>query len=571
LAITTLPTAGWVTKVTVTGNTLHSRSNVIRMTDSTAGNQCNGNYNWIRINATAGNQWQNFQLKWDLWDASRSFADTWMFYGDSITSNISLVKQTSYDNSFAQQINAWNSSYYPSVEDGGMGGWTAQAYLADATTVDGSGDDSPWLPDTPAHFVALSLGTNDCNSGMQANYYKNMTGLVDAAMTDPAKPSDPYVANRVVIIPTLPASPVLRSGTNTVLMWNSSSSSFKSTRVSGNGQGPYCNGIIQQVISAEQAKWGANRVLAGPDLWVATSDPSVHWNDNIHPYSDAKGNGVLRAAWVQWAEANIFGASSPAPVNTGAPSVTGTAQQGQTSTAAAGSWSNGPTSYAFQWQDCAASQCANITGATNPTYTAQASDVGDALDVVVTARNPGGSASATSAETQTVAAASGASSGLSRISVSGTHYVTGSGQTVELRGVLRNGPEYACQQGFGMTDGPTGDAEFAPMASWKINSVFLGLDEQCWLGVNGVKPQYAGQNYINFVKSEVVSAEKYGIYPVIGFFTGDPAADTPNWYDGSNGQPPLADNDHTPLFWEEVAKTFKGGSESDLPLGRGAA
>jgi hypothetical protein len=141
--------------------------------------------------------------------------------------------------------------------------------------------------------------------------------------------------------------------------------------------------------------------------------------------------------------------------------------------------------------------------------------------------------------------------------VVGNHLVSASGESVVLHGVLRNGPEYACQQGFGMTDGPSGDSELAPMVTWKLNSVFLGLDEQCWLGVNGVKPQYSGQNYIDWVKSEVASAERHGIYPVIGFFTGDPGTDTPNWYDGSNGQPPLADNDHTPLFWEEVADAFK--------------
>jgi hypothetical protein len=155
-----------------------------------------------------------------------------------------------------------------------------------------------------------------------------------------------------------------------------------------------------------------------------------------------------------------------------------------------------------------------------------------------------------------VSASSG--TGLSPLHVAGNTLQNTSGQSVLLHGALRNGPEYACQQGWGLTDGPTGDAEFAPMASWKINSVYLGLDEQCWLGVNGVPAQYAGQNYINFVKAEVASAESHGIYPVVGLFTGDPGTDTPNWNDGSNGQPPLADNDHTPLFWEELANTFKG-------------
>jgi hypothetical protein len=300
LAVPSMPTTGWVTEATVTANTLRSRSHVVNMTDTTPGNQCNGNYNWIRINVTAGQpgqySWKNFQLKWDIWDASQNMGDTWMVYGDSITANIGQDKQTPYDNTFGQDINAWNPSYYPSFENGGMGGWTAARYLTDATTTDGTGDSSPWLPKTPAHFLILALGTNDCNGGLEAGFSKAMTGLVDAAMA--AQPG------RVVIIPTMPASPDLRSGTNSVLMWNGSS--FASTSLAGNGEGPICNQVIHQVVSTEQAKYGASRVLAGPDLWNDTIAPTTHWDDGLHPYADAMGDGILRSAWVQWAETNVF-------------------------------------------------------------------------------------------------------------------------------------------------------------------------------------------------------------------------------------------------------------------------
>ena len=92
------------------------------------------------------------------------------------------------------------------------------------------------------------------------------------------------------------------------------------------------------------------------------------------------------------------------PVNTVAPAISGTAQQGQMLTASNGSWTNSPSSYGYQWQDCSSS-CSNIGGATGSSYTLQSSDVGDTIDVVVTATNGGGSASATSAQTQTVTAA----------------------------------------------------------------------------------------------------------------------------------------------------------------------
>jgi hypothetical protein len=110
----------------------------------------------------------------------------------------------------------------------------------------------------------------------------------------------------VVIIPTLPASPVLQQGTNTVTEGNGSS--FSQTQVTGNGQGPACNSIIQQVLSAKQSQYGASHVMAGPDLWGDTVGPNTHWSsDGLHPYGDTQGIGVLRSAWVKWAETNIFG------------------------------------------------------------------------------------------------------------------------------------------------------------------------------------------------------------------------------------------------------------------------
>jgi endoglucanase len=144
--------------------------------------------------------------------------------------------------------------------------------------------------------------------------------------------------------------------------------------------------------------------------------------------------------------------------------------------------------------------------------------------------------------------------------VSGNRLVNASGHAVRLHGVDRSGTEYACEQNLGMTDGPSGSPEFGPMTSWKINSVFIGLNEDCWLAINGVPTRYAGRNYINFVKSEVVSAERHGMYPVIGFFWGASGRTL------ATGQPPMPDNDHTPLFWEEVANTFKGDRNVMLRL-----
>ena len=95
-----------------------------------------------------------------------------------------------------------------------------------------------------------------------------------------------------------------------------------------------------------------------------------------------------------------------APSNSTAPAISGQAVQGQTLSTTNGSWTNSPTSYAYQWQDCDSSgaNCASISGATSSSYTLVSGDVGHTLRVVVTATNGGGSTAASSAQTAVVVA-----------------------------------------------------------------------------------------------------------------------------------------------------------------------
>jgi hypothetical protein len=93
------------------------------------------------------------------------------------------------------------------------------------------------------------------------------------------------------------------------------------------------------------------------------------------------------------------------PVNTSAPTISGTARDGQTLTADAGTWSGSqPISFAYQWRRCdgAGANCANVAGATGSTYVLVSADVGSTLRVAVTASNVAGSSAATSAQTAAV-------------------------------------------------------------------------------------------------------------------------------------------------------------------------
>jgi hypothetical protein len=103
--------------------------------------------------------------------------------------------------------------------------------------------------------------------------------------------------------------------------------------------------------------------------------------------------------------------SALVPANTQAPSISGTAADGDVLTASPGTWSGAPApTYSYQWQDCNSSghECAAISGATASTYTLTDSDVGSTVVVVITASNAsyhgGGSTSASSSATAQIAA-----------------------------------------------------------------------------------------------------------------------------------------------------------------------
>ncbi len=91
--------------------------------------------------------------------------------------------------------------------------------------------------------------------------------------------------------------------------------------------------------------------------------------------------------------------SATMPVNAAVPTISGTARQGHTLTAANGTWTNSPSSYTYQWQQ---DHKTDISGATSSTYVPAAGDVGQTLNCIVTAKNANGAAAQSSASTATV-------------------------------------------------------------------------------------------------------------------------------------------------------------------------
>ena len=110
-------------------------------------------------------------------------------------------------------------------------------------------------------------------------------------------------------------------------------------------------------------------------------------------------------------DATIVQASAPTatvtaavPVNTTAPSITGTLERSYTLAANIGVWAGSGNAYSYQWErstDGGGTWTA-VASATGAAYQVQAADEGDELRVLVTATNPDGTATAPSGATATV-------------------------------------------------------------------------------------------------------------------------------------------------------------------------
>jgi hypothetical protein len=160
------------------------------------------------------------------------------------------------------------------------------------------------------------------------------------------------------------------------------------------------SGILQRASAPVQA--GGACGTFGNFVTVATGAASPFSDNGLEDgkcyqyrylVSDNLGNQVT------YTSANVLKVQV-APTNTTLPTIAGTPQEGVKLTANNGSWTGTGDTFTYQWRSCDSGgvNCVNITGATNQEYTPVSADVGRTLRVVVTATNPSGSASATSAQ-----------------------------------------------------------------------------------------------------------------------------------------------------------------------------
>jgi hypothetical protein len=137
------------------------------------------------------------------------------------------------------------------------------------------------------------------------------------------------------------------------------------------------------------------------------------------------------------------------------------------------------------------------------------------------------------------------------VNVAGNRLVNGSDQPMRLIGVDRSGTEYACVQGWGIFDGPSDANSVAAMGSWHVDAVRVPLNEDCWLGINGVAAAYSGANYRGAIEEYVNTVNAAGMVAILDLHWNAPGNTL------AAGQQMMADSDHSISFWSSVATVFK--------------
>jgi endoglucanase len=142
------------------------------------------------------------------------------------------------------------------------------------------------------------------------------------------------------------------------------------------------------------------------------------------------------------------------------------------------------------------------------------------------------------------------------------------GATFVPRGVNWPSFEYACYWGYGYSNqrsatsvGPD-DQDAANIAAWKVNTVRIPLNQDCWLGDEGL-PHSDGTaltaaGYRQAVTDWVALLHRHGLAVILDLHWGSgPDVHWPNGTD--DGQKAMAD-DRSDEFWASVAATFRGDS-----------
>ncbi len=245
----TYPEDNWEVIETVTGNTYRSRQHKFDMTG----------YNWIRINVTGadGKESGSVGINMDVHTVSDGKADSWIFYGDSITA---CGMMNCYGTGFAEYINQIDSNYFPVQENGGIGGIMSSH---------GAANIEKWLDAFPGEYVSIAYGTNDCwgNQTGAEKYYENTAFMVEEVIKRGKTP----------IVPKIPFS--------------------TETGVANNLES--YNAMIDKIYETYP------EVIKGPDFYeLLKANPEYLSGDGVHP--NEEGYAFMRKTWAETMYESVY-------------------------------------------------------------------------------------------------------------------------------------------------------------------------------------------------------------------------------------------------------------------------
>ncbi len=249
----TYPEDGWVVSAEVKGNTYHSRQHVVDMKG----------YNWIRINITGadGKEGGSISINFDIHNASEGVADSWMFYGDSITAGGMM---NCYGTGFAELVNQIDGRYFPVQENGGIGG---------IFSTDGKNNIDRWLEAFPGEYVSIAYGTNDAwgNQTGAEKYYENTVYMIEKVLS----------LGKTPVLPKIPYA--TESGVNNYL--------------------DDYNAMIDKIYEEYP------QVVKGPDFdTYFRENPDMLSGDGVHP--NEQGYAAMRQLWAETMYESVYTAES---------------------------------------------------------------------------------------------------------------------------------------------------------------------------------------------------------------------------------------------------------------------
>lgn len=251
------PEDNWEIVETVKDNTLASRQHLVNMEG----------YNWIRLNITKadGQEGKNASINFDVHNVSDDISDSWLFLGDSITAG---GMNNCYGTGFATYINQIDDKYFPIQENGGIGGIKSS---------DGKANIDRWLSVSPAKYVSIAYGTNDCwgNPDATQEYYENTKYMIDAVLN----------AGKIPVLPKIPAS----------------------TNADVKDNVPLYNHMIDKLYN----EYG-NKIIQGVDFEkFFTENPDYLSSDGVHP--NDTGYAEMRKIWAETMYKNVYSVVNEKP------------------------------------------------------------------------------------------------------------------------------------------------------------------------------------------------------------------------------------------------------------------